>query len=204
MFIQYGVKAKHLTNEVIAAQCPACEKSDCIDMHVLQRYFQLYWIPFWPLEKTGVSYCNHCKQTLKLAEMPYPLRNGFHIMQAKTRTPMWTTTGLWLIIVFLSSALVYGFIDNARNAKLILSPLPGDVYEVKIKENKYTLYKVDQVIGDSVILHVNRYHIDSDLDFDKIMDKDYSTSSFKLSKTQLAAMVESHAILDVDREESKN
>jgi hypothetical protein len=98
--IIYGTKAHLLVTEGVAEQCAHCYSNNAIQMSVFQRYAHVFWIPFFPVNKTGVSQCIHCKQALRLKEMPAALRLSFDNLKLRTKTPYWTFSGLALIALF--------------------------------------------------------------------------------------------------------
>jgi hypothetical protein len=70
-------------------------------MHVFQRYAHIFWIPFFPIGKTGASQCGHCKQVLKEKEMPSSLKMAFDDVKSRTKTPYWTFAGVAIIVVLI-------------------------------------------------------------------------------------------------------
>jgi len=90
--IIYGIRNKELIKEHITDKYPNCGTQNSIDMHVFQKYAHVFWTPFFPLGKTGVSQCDHCKQVLKLKEMPSSLTNVYENLKSQTKTPIWTFT----------------------------------------------------------------------------------------------------------------
>lgn len=98
--IIYGSKAKEVASETVSDKCQNCGAQDKIELHVFQKYAHIFWIPLFPTGKTGVSQCHHCKQVLKLKEMPASLRTSYNTIRAKGKTPAWMFSGLAIIILF--------------------------------------------------------------------------------------------------------
>jgi len=76
------------------------------------------------------------------------------------------------------------------------------VLEVKTKENQYTLFKVDNVRGDSIFLRVHNYEtnkIDGLSDLRKKGDSAYSEDLYSIDKKDLKKMFEKGEIIDIDR-----
>ena len=162
-----------------------------------------FWIPFFPIGKTAVSQCNHCKQVLKLKQMPPSLTNPYDNLKSQSKTPIWTFSGLALTAVLITIGVVSEKNKDQRNAKIILTPRKGDILEIKTKENQYTLYKVDQVQGDSVLVRLNKYETDKLTGVDDLKTKGenaYSDEEFSLAKSELKLMLEKGEIIDIDRE----
>jgi hypothetical protein len=104
--IIYGSKASQLAKEAIAESCPHCQKSNNVEMYVFQRYAHVFWIPFFPIGKTGVSQCAHCKQTLKLKEMPSSLKLAYENVAAQNKTPYWTFVGVAIVAILIVIGLM--------------------------------------------------------------------------------------------------
>lgn len=200
--IIYGSKAKELAKDIIIDKCPNCGNQNTIDMHVFQKYAHVFWIPLFPIGKTGVSQCDHCKQVLKLNQMPPALKTAYANLKAQTKTPVWMFIGSALIAVLIVFAVIEGKEKDAKNAKLILSPQMGDVFEVKTKEGDYTLYKVALVEADSVFIRANEFQVNKSSALYKINEKGdaaFSKDVYGFSKTELKQMQASGEIIDIIR-----
>ena len=201
--IIYGSKSKELAKEVLMDKCPNCGTQNSIDMHVFQKYAHVFWIPFFPMGKTGVSQCDHCKQVLKLKEMPPYLKTSYENLKAQTKLPIWMFSGLALFAVLIVAAVISGKNKDERNAKLILAPKNGDVFEIKTKENQYTLYKIDEVQADSVFIRTNNYETNKAsgiADLKRKGDNSYSEEVYGFSKSELKKMLDQGEIIDINRE----
>ena len=129
--IVYGSKSKELAKEILTDKCQNCGTQNCIDMHVFQKYAHIFWIPFFPMGKTGVSQCDHCKQVLKLKEMPATLTASYNNLKAQTKTPIWMFSGLALVAVLITIGVISDKKKDEKNAQLILTPQKGDIFEIK-------------------------------------------------------------------------
>ncbi|GAB3903106.1 hypothetical protein [Mucilaginibacter boryungensis] len=99
--IVYGTKSTKLIVEPIGNQCTNCLTIHTMDMYILQRYAHVFYIPMFPVGKTGVSQCNHCRQVLKLKHMPASLKFTYEKVKKQTRTPIWTWAGTVIILAVL-------------------------------------------------------------------------------------------------------
>jgi hypothetical protein len=197
--IIYGSNSKELAKEVLTDKCQNCGTQNSIDMYVFQKYAHIFWIPFFPMGKTGLSQCDHCKQILKLKEMPATLTASYDNLKAQTKTPIWMFSGLALVAVLITIGVINENKKNEKNAQLILTPKSGDIFEVKTKDNQYTLYKVDQVEGDSVFIQPNNYEVNKISGLDDLKKKDYSNDTYGFSKSELKEMLNKGEILDIER-----
>jgi zinc-ribbon family len=200
--IIYGTKAKEIAKEILTDKCQNCGKQNSIDMHVFQKYAHVFWIPFFPIGKTGISQCDHCKQVLKLKEMPASLKISYDNLKAQSKSPFWMFSGLALVAVLITIGIVSDKQKDQKNAKLILAPQAGDIFEIKLPTNQYTLYKVAEVSNDSVYLQINNYEtnkISGLADMKKKGDAVYTEFTLPFSKKTLTDMLSSGEIIDIDR-----
>lgn len=197
--IIYGTKGKQITKELITDKCPNCGAQNSIDMYVFQKYGHIFWIPFVPMEKTGVSECTQCKQVLEILKMPPYLRTAFVNVKAKTKTPIWTFAGLAAVGILIIVVVLQGIKDKELNAKLVLTPQAGDIYEIKTKDDHYTLMKINKVKGDSVYVNLNNYETDKASGIYKLKEKGYSEEVLGLSKMDLREMFKEGNVYDIER-----
>ena len=197
--IIYGSRNKELAKEHLVDKCSNCGTQNSIDLLVFQKYAHVFWIPFFPMGKTAVSQCDHCKQVLKLKEMPSPLRTAYENLKAQTKTPIWTFTGLALVAVLVTIGIISDKKNDKKNAQLILSPQTGDIFEIKTKDSQYTLYKVNQVQGDSVFVHASTFEVNKVTGLDDLKKKEFSSDVYGFTKSELKEMLNKGEILDIDR-----
>ena len=200
--IIYGVKATDIAPPVLIANCPNCGAQNSTYLHVFQRYAHIFWIPLFPIGKTAVSQCSHCKQVLKLKEMPPALVNTYEQAKAEAKTPVWTFSGLAVVAVIIIIGVISDKNKDQRNAKLILAPKAGDIFEIKTKDRQYTLYRVDQVEADSVIIRINKFETDKVSGLADLKSKGesgYDEEQYAIAKSQLQTMFNKGEVLDIDR-----
>jgi len=200
--IIYGTKAKLLKSEITADQCPNCNTANSIQMNVFQRWAHIFWIPFFPIGKTGVSQCLNCRQVLKLKEMPASLKLSYDNLKTQTKIPVWTFAGCFLIVI----GSIFFFISEKQKAKKVnewvLSPQKNDVFHIKLKNDHYTLYRVNKVSNDSVYLALNKYESDREDGLDDVEakgDTAYDSAQEGIAKPFLIEMAKEGTILDIER-----
>jgi len=200
--IIYGTKAKLLKAEITSDICPNCNTTNSIQMNVFQRWAHIFWIPFFPIGKTGVSQCLHCRQVLKLKEMPASLKLSYDNIKSQTTIPVWTFAGCFLIVI----GSIFFYISEKQKAKKVnqwvLSPQKNDIFHIKLKNDHYTLYRVNKVSGDSVYLALNKYESDREDGLDDIAakgDTAYDNAQQGIAKPFLVEMAKEGAILDIER-----
>ena len=197
--IVYGSRSKELAKDILTDQCPNCGKQNSIDMHVFQKYAHVFWIPIFPMGKTGVCQCDHCKQVLSLKEMPASLVISYNNLKEKAKTPIWMFSGLALLAILITIGIISGKKNDEKNAKLILSPKAGDIFEIKVNNSQYTLYKVNEVLGDSVFVQINDYETNKVTGLNDLKKEAYSEEVMGFSKAELKQMLEKGEIIDIER-----
>jgi hypothetical protein len=197
--IVYGSRSKELAKDILTDQCPNCGKQNSIDMHVFQKYAHVFWIPIFPMGKTGVCQCDHCKQVLSLKEMPASLVISYNNLKEKAKTPIWMFSGLALLAILITIGIISGKKNDEKNAKLILSPKAGDIFEIKVNNSQYTLYKVNEVLGDSVFVQINDYETNKVTGLNDLKKEAYSEEVMGFSKAELKQMLEKGEIINIER-----
>jgi hypothetical protein len=200
--IIFGWKAKEVAKDLLPDPCPHCGAQHQVRMHIVQKYAHIFWIPMFPLSKTGASQCGHCKQLLKTGEMPISLRAAYQASMAKAKTPLWTFTGLMIFAALIALGAFTGHENSKKNAEWISTPQAGDIYEVKIDRSHYTLYKVLRVEGDLVFCGQNRYETNKIVGLIDLKSKGneaYLAVPISFRKGVLQQMLTDEKILNVDR-----
>ncbi len=200
--VVYGTKNKKLSGSQIIDKCGNCGTSNVMEMHIFQKFAHVFWIPFFPMKKLGISQCNHCKQVLTQKEMPPALTTTYQTLKAQTKTPIWTFAGIGLVVALVTIGVISDRRKDEKNAKLIVSPQVNDIYEVKLGYKAYTLYKVAIVKGDSIFLRVNDYETNKATglnDLKKKRGNAFSEDFLPLTKPELKEMLDKGEILDIER-----
>jgi len=200
--IIYGTKTTQLAKETLVEKCTSCGTMNSVDLIVFQKYAHIFWIPFFPTGKTGVSQCQHCKKVLKLKEMPEVMRIYYDNLKRQSKTPVWTFSGLGLVAALVLVVTVTEKQKDARNAKLILSPQKGDVLEVRSGSN-YTLYKVSEVSGDTVYILMNQFETNKATGLSGLKKKGneaYLDVAQPFLKSDLKDLFDKGDIIDINRD----
>ncbi len=200
--IIYGSRTKQTAKSNVAAPCPNCSTNGSIEIRVLQKFAHIFWIPLFPVGKKAMSECSHCKQVLQYNEMRPALMGAFAALKEKTKTPLWTFTGLGLIAVWLGIGWYSSEAAKRHAARLLLNPAKGDVLTVETSGSMYTLYKVSHVNGDSVFVYKNKYQTDTEFGIDRVKDKGpegYSGVLSIFTRQALQLMQQQGKITEIER-----
>ncbi|NNC70951.1 MAG: hypothetical protein HKN90_09040 [Flavobacteriaceae bacterium] len=199
--IFYGAKGVHLKSEkVTGVKCSYCEQQGPHTVSVFGKYAYLYWIPFFPIGKKGVSECDNCKRTLEPKEMNADLKLAYQNVKSKAKTPIthWAGTAIILVIVAFT---IYSVNQHKKDVLIYLdSPEVGDVYEYQ-PSDFYSLLKVTSVSNDSVFVSSNKYEVERKSRLRKInKDVNFDGIPYGIGKQELLALYKSKKILDIDRD----
>ena len=200
--IIYGWKPTGIATENIREKCPHCGTPDSLQMDIYQKYAHVYWIPLFPIGKTAATQCSHCQQVLQKKEFPPDLQYAYETLKIHAKTPVWTFSGLGILALLIAWGIISSKQTDEKNARLILSPQKGDLYEISINTNRYTLYKVEKVAGDSVFLLFNQYESNKESGLSDLKNKGneaFSTELMPLHKNELKTMLDLREIISIDR-----
>jgi hypothetical protein len=197
--IIYGSRSTELVKRNLKEKCANCETPNSIQLQVYQKYAHIFWVPLFPMNKLGISQCTHCRQTLSKEQFPHSLEREYKNVVAETRAPLWTFVGLALIAVFIGMGMVNSQVTDKLNAERIAAPQNGDLYEIKTEGNQYTLYKVEQMDGDSVFVRYNNYETNKRSGLFELDEKGYSELMYGYSKNELNEMLQKGEILEIKR-----
>lgn len=200
--IFFGAKKREIAKETVIDRCPNCRSQTGIGIHVFQTYGHICWLPIFPTNKTVESVCTNCQEVLEFDEMPNSFKIASSNLKAQSRTPLWTFSG-WAVAALIAVAYFYMEKERASNtAKYILMPKSGDIYEVKTEGAKYTLYKIDEVAGDSVFVRYNNYETDDESGIDALKSKGDTAYELEVAgylKPELRRMYDNGEILNISR-----
>jgi hypothetical protein len=200
--IIYGTKAVAVTTENIPDACTNCGNTHRIQMTVFQKYAHLFWIPLFPFGKAGATECAHCKQVLLQKEFPAQLRISYDNLKSKSKTPVWVFSGLALFAVLVAAGGINSRKQDAENARWIMAPQKGDIYEIKYDRKHYTLFRVAAVAGDTVFVWPHQFETNrlSGLRALKRKGPDaFVQEPIAFLKTELKTKLESGEIMDIER-----
>jgi hypothetical protein len=199
--IIYGTRAAHLgTKELPNIVCRDCETQGSIRLSLFRRHAHVFWIPLFPLNKFGISECQHCKSTLRHKEMPEALSREYDNLKMETKGPLWQFSGLFLMAILI----VWISFTSGKNKELevqqINNPEVGDVYSYEIETGRYSTFKVAEITNDSIFLYPNDYEINKVTRVYKIdKENNYSDSAIGFTRQEVVNLYNSGTIYDVDR-----
>lgn len=111
--IIFGLRSGNIKqDENSLADCAQCGTEQSVHLHFYIRYFHIFWIPFIPLYKTGISQCKHCLQALNQKQMPSHLSSVYATSLKKAKTPIGYYSLLIVSALVLAAAIFTVFIGK--------------------------------------------------------------------------------------------
>ena len=185
--------------------CTNCGKKGLITVKVFRKHFHLFWIPMFPVFKTGSSQCGNCGEVLEPKEMPKFLKNEFLKVKSDSSGPYWQFSGLALAAGLALYFNHVGEQDRIDEQEYLSKPSQGDVYMYKISRGSYSSLKVDSVSFDSVFVYQNDQ---STFRRSKVYfinrNENYSYSSYGISRKRIEEMYGAEDIFDILRSKKED
>ena len=159
--IIYGIGSKQLKEAPVEKiSCVNCEHQSSVVV-VYQRYFDLFWIPTFPIGKKIVLTCPNCDHVVKEKNFPEDFKRSSAQLKSSVPTPKYMFSGLAIILAFISYVALGSYIDDQMESDYFNNPQVDDVYaiydEYETSGYKYYFMKITQIEGDSISFTVNEY-----------------------------------------------
>lgn len=189
-----SVKTRNIT-------CQHCNNQDTIYINIYRRHAHVFWIPVFPLGKSGSSYCTHCKETLSPKQMPEALKMQYKNIKGEAKGPIWQFSGL-LVFALLIVFAIFSIGKNKEDTQLYLTqPAVGDIYEYKANNGSYSTMRLEKVTTDSLFLSLNDFEISKKSRIYKIdKDENYSEITYGYSKSEMIQMHKEGIVFDINRD----
>ncbi|AIY13239.1 zinc-ribbon domain-containing protein [Cellulophaga baltica] len=200
--IIYGTRSAHLHSvQKTTPICPNCEEKGSLLISVYRKHAHIFWIPIFPLGKSGASHCKNCKQALRSSEMPEHLKHEYQKIKKEVKGPIWQFSGMFIALF----VLVFAGFASQNNKKLeqeyLNQPMAGDIYEYRVANKQFSTMKVIEVDTDSVFIALNDFEISKASRIYKIdKPENYPDVVYGFSKQEITAMYSSGKIFDINRE----
>lgn len=105
MIFFFGTRSTQVAAQQAKTNCAYCQQ-EAVWLFVYQHYFHIFWIPVFPLWKSTVSSCGHCKQTLtKKAFLP-ELQEDYIKVKQQAKTPWWTFSLLIAAVLLVVGSMI--------------------------------------------------------------------------------------------------
>lgn len=185
-------------------QCDKCKKSDKIVFGIMGEYFHVWYVPAFPVRKTGFAVCGNCDAKYGIKNMPVYLKSKFNEVLKSTKHKWWEFSLIY-VFVFIAVSLFISLSNNKnKNLEYLASPIVQDVYHYKMIDFKgnftYSSYLVDSITTDSVYVIPNNFMTDLPSQINSINKlENFSLPPITFSRKDLLKMYEEGEITNVIR-----
>jgi hypothetical protein len=215
MVIAYRTRAVPVQTFDVSVECPACKVNGTTTFYIYSEHVDVFWIPFVATDKLAISRCANCKQayTTKYVPglnvfnemavtpvMPFELSTFFYQKKKKIMPRWWQYTGVGMIILSFIFFVFQELQQNKKTEEYFVSPMAGDVYQIKMDDENYTTFKVKDVTNDSMHVFFNKWIVDDEKGFDKLDGKEFDPNVSSISRLQLAEMKNEFKVRRIIRE----
>jgi zinc-ribbon family len=167
--IFYGTNSSNLkTGTLRNVACPHCATDSSMNYTIYGKYFYIYWIPIFPIGRTNIVECNHCKATYNIKDLDQTAQNKFQQEQDRnpTKTPVKLYSGLIIGAIITVAVIAFGLKSDADSEDFAKNPKVGDVFYETTSTGKFSTSVVTKIDKDSVYVLQNNIETDQKTDVD--------------------------------------
>lgn len=124
MFFIFGIGKSTLPKKHLlkGCQCPHCQQQDTLFTETKANYFHLFFVPVFPLHKSTMAICTHCKAVYDKSQFSEKM-NVFYQRQNElnpNKRPIWHGCGC--IIIILLALIITGIVVFKSPSKTVDDP----------------------------------------------------------------------------------
>lgn len=156
--IVYGKNRVQLLTKLTPCSCPSCGSKESIYIQVYRSHFHLFWIPMFPIRKSGQAVCSVCGAEYKKKKMSDSIKVEFENSLLRAKGPWWQLSGAIIAGLFILF-MVFEYEDKKRlENEFIKTPQVGDVYQTR-EELRFSSWKLVDLTKDSLYFYENKYTV---------------------------------------------
>ncbi|MBL4670246.1 MAG: zinc-ribbon domain-containing protein [Flavobacteriales bacterium] len=98
--------------------CEECGTKNSYTVFTYGRYFHVFWIPLFPIGKTYLAECSHCKKAYSKERLfTKEVREAFHTERVRTpvKRPFWHSIGSLMILGIIGLSIITALIAIATD-----------------------------------------------------------------------------------------
>lgn len=142
MFIIYGEQSSRLRSQNLQVTCPNCKQAGTTKLTVIVKYAHVFFVPFFPKGKIGLTKCRACGKEDDIDNMtlPYEFRKEFAEVSKRHKTPLWTYLGLGTSLAFIAFVAMVAISPKKKVPVVYKTQVVSEVYEEDGKAKKDPKY----------------------------------------------------------------
>ncbi|MCL5244646.1 zinc ribbon domain-containing protein [Cellulophaga sp. 20_2_10] len=199
--IFYGSNSSHLKSKLTRQiPCSNCKETSKFNVEVYGKYAHLYWIPIFPIGKTGAAVCTNCNTVFEPRQMDHNLKLEYKNVKGEAKTPIKHFSALFIIGLLIAGFSFSSFLDGKNTEDYISEPQVNDVYRYKTEDSNYSTMKIAS-ISDSIYIMDNEYYTDKKSGISEInLAKNYTKEQYGYTVEELKDLYKDHIIYQIDRD----
>jgi len=206
--IFWGIKSRVLRKGALPdTPCEHCGSDDAhMEYAFTQKYFQMYFVPLFPLRKKVAVYCDDCCEEYYNDEIPKAAAKKLNHIKDRhpIRTPWWTFSGTMVLVAFFTWAFWQSDRTDETEGGYIKNPKKGDVYYIESKPTEtttlYTTLRIDKVDKDNVYVTFNDTSTTKYTKvFGILQDRYYTTKKGIYSRKKIEELYKKDSIISITR-----
>ncbi|WP_211161613.1 zinc ribbon domain-containing protein [Flavobacterium solisilvae] len=206
--IFFGTRLRSIKKGMLThVLCQYCGEDSEMEYDFQQKYFHLYFIPFFPLKKKVSVCCENCYSVFegKYIDQAIQVKLNRVTERHPINTPIWTFSGIILLTLLISWAIWQSDRHSLVETDYIKNPKKGDVYFVEHSPKEYTTiystWRVDKVDNQNVYFTYNDTSVTKYTKVFSILSNNrYTTKKGILSRKKIEDLFKKDSIISITRE----
>ena len=96
----FGSKLKLLVMQILQGiTCAHCSSQNTTSAAIYQKIAHVFWMPIFPMGKTGGTECTHCKQILREKELTSYVKPAYEEIKKQAKAPITAYWGVAVLII---------------------------------------------------------------------------------------------------------
>lgn len=206
MYIHFGTRLVTLKTAPSPGMiCPQCSTKGSLVFMVFSRYWHIYWLPMFPIGRTGGCQCGQCGTQWLHKDMNRAMRVEYDSLRGLSVPRIWEFSGLLLAGVL--AGLIASYVENQPpddDPREIGTPMVGDVYWLRTPHRNWSCMRIVRLSDDSVYVQPSALEVQKVLHVAKLnQEGTYSDDTVGYARTEIEEMYAQGTIYNVSRTETK-
>jgi zinc-ribbon family len=203
MFLIYGISQMTVKEGKLSqCYCPKCNKVSHLHVKIAQKYAQFFWIPLFPIWKSGIVTCEGCKEEIATRNLPQLNQEEYKQIRKSARTPRRTFIGVVVLSLLIGKVVFNSLKNDAKEKIFVENPQIGDVYTYQTEEGNYRLLKAIAIESDSILYQKGIREKSDVWSIPDLQYGDYASDTLVMSKTELKDLFDKGTIRSIERHDA--
>ncbi len=105
-FVIYGIGEKGINIAEFLIKCPSCEANNWADVVVVSKYYHIYWLPIFPIDKVANTICQKCGLRRYGLAFDNNLISNYYEIKVDFKNPWILYLGAEIMLLFFIGAVI--------------------------------------------------------------------------------------------------